>query len=303
MDKRDFGKTGLKVTPVGFGAAELGNSIDDPDQATKLLHAVLDAGINVLDTAHCYHDSEVKIGNAIADRREEYVLVTKCGHNRGELEAEEWSADIVTESVERSLKRLKTDHLDVVLLHSCDKKKLADGHMLQALQKLKDAGKTRTIGYSGDGRDAEEAVEMDLFDVLETSVNVVDQQGIDRYLPIAEGRGLGVLAKRPIANGCWRGEEAFEGFYSEYVQPYLDRMKEMGLSPGKVGFDGEWAEMALRFTLFQIGVSTAIVGSTNPDHIRKDVEIAGRGPLPVDVVKAIRTLWKEHDDGSWEGRN
>jgi hypothetical protein len=302
MNKNAFGKTGLEVTPIGFGGAEVGNSVSDTDKARELVHAVLDAGINLIDTAACYGDSESKIGEVASDRRDEFILVSKCGHPREDLPGESWSSELITASVDRSLKRLKTDHLDVVLLHSCDADQLASRDTVDALVRCKNAGKTRFIGYSGDADAAERAVGMDVFDVLETSVNVVDQQAIDRYLPTARSQRMGVIAKRPIANGAWRGLDKLHGFYKDYARPYAERIGAMGLTPETVGFDGSWIELALRFTLHQTAVSTAIVGSTNPDHIRKDVEVANDGPLPDEVVQALRDLWARHDDGSWVGQ-
>lgn len=302
MQTQPFGNTGLSVTPLGFGSAEIGQDWVSQEEASKVLHAVLDAGINVVDTAACYGQAEQRIGAAIADRRDEYVLVTKVGHQAEELGLEEWTPQLLEASVERSLSRMQTDHLDVVLLHSCEEETLDDQELLAALQACKQAGKTRSIGYSGDAVAAAKAVGMTLFDAIETSVNFTDQDAVDRYLPQAESGGLGVLAKRPIANGCWRDPEAFEGFYREYVQPYIERRKTMGLTPEAVGFDGDWAELALRFCLTQPGVRTAIVGSTNTDHIQQNVRLVEKGPLPNDVNDAIRKLWHEHNDGSWLGQ-
>jgi aryl-alcohol dehydrogenase-like predicted oxidoreductase len=287
---------------VGFGSAEIGQDWVTSEEASKVLHAVLDAGINVVDTAACYGHAEKRIGESIADRRDEYVLVTKVGHGGEELSLEEWTPELVEASVERSLVRMKTDYVDVVLLHSCDDETLDDQELLASLEACKQAGKTRTIGYSGDAVAAEKAVGMNLFDAIETSVNFVDQDCVDRYLTHARDNGLGVLAKRPIANGCWRDLDQFEGFYKDYIQPYVERREAMGLTPEAVGFGGDWAELALRFCLTQPGVDTAIVGSTNPEHIQQNVELVEKGPLPKDVNEAIRKLWHEHNDGSWLGK-
>jgi hypothetical protein len=302
MEKHAFGNTGIEVTALGFGSAEIGQDWMDPDQATSVLRTVLDAGINVIDTAACYGHAEKRIGAAIADRRDEYVLVTKVGHDAEELKLDEWTSELIEASVERSLVRMKTDHVDVVLLHSCDGETLDNQELLAALEACKQVGKTRAIGYSGDAMPAAKAVGTGLFDAIETSVNFVDQDCIDRYLPQAQAAGLGVLAKRPIANGCWRDLSEFQGFYKEYIQPYVQRRETMGLTPQAVGFDGDWAELALRFCLTQPGVGTAIVGSTNPEHIRQNVEFVEKGPLGADVNDRIRDLWHEHNDGSWLGK-
>lgn len=302
MERGSFGNTELKVTPLGLGTAEIGISDVSDECASEVLHGVLDLGVNVIDTAACYGDSEEKIGRAIADRRDEYVLITKCGHKLDDLSGEAWSGDLVRASVERSLRRLQTDHLDVVLLHSCSAEELDNPEMLDALQSCKASGKTRYIGYSGDGDDADKAVGMDLFDALECSLNIVDQQAMDRYLPAAERKGLGVILKRPVANGAWRDISHFTGFYREYVEPYRQRLEAMDLTPEKVGFDGHWIELALRYSANAVGGSTSIVGSTNLGHLKDDVEIIAKGPLPESVKQALGDLWRDHDDGSWSGR-
>jgi hypothetical protein len=302
MEKRAFGKTGLDVTPLGYGGAEIGIEDVSADDAQRVLETVLDEGINLIDTAACYGDSEEKIGQAISGRRDEYVLVTKCGHSRDGIESDPWTAEVVFESIERSLKRLKTDHVDLVLLHSCDAEKLDDDSLLSALERIKQQGKTRSIGYSGDNEAAEKAVGMELFDALETSVNITDQQSVDRVLPKARERDLGVLAKRPMANGCWRDLQSLGDFYSEYAKPYAERLKAMEITPESVGFDGGWAELALRFSAHMLGVTVAIVGSTKLKHIRENVRIVEQGPLPEDVVTALRQRWTKNDDGSWTGQ-
>ena len=301
MEKRDFGKTGLQVTPLGFGAAEIGMDDVDSDGAAQVLDSILAAGITVIDTAACYGDSEVKIGKALASRRDEFVLITKCGHRRDDLTSDEWSPRIVGESIDRSLRRLQTDCVDVLLLHSCGREKLTD-ELLDALAAVRRQGKARHVGYSGDGDDARAAVEMEPIEALEISLNIVDQEALDETLPIARRRGLGVIVKRPVANAAWKGLDGRSGFYSDYVRPYVERLEEMGLTPESVGFDGSWIELALRFSAHREGVSTVIVGTTSREHLRDNVAIVEKGPLPKDVVAAVRDLWAAANPGTWVGQ-
>ncbi len=302
MEMRTFGRTGLEVTPLGFGGAEVGVRDLSAEEKDRVLCGILDAGINVLDTAACYGESEETIGRAVGDRRDEFVLVTKCGHSVAADDPPEWTAEVVAASLDRSLGLLKTDRVDVLLLHSCGAEHFQDEGLMGALEKAKSSGKARFVGYSGDAADAEEAVALDVFDVLETSVSICDQQGIERYLPGAREAGLGVLAKRPIANAAWLGREGREGFYRDYVTPYVERLTTMGFTPESLGFDGSWVELALRFTVFQPGVHTAIVGTTNLDHVRENVKLVEKGRLPEDVVTKLRDLWRLSDDGSWVGQ-
>ena len=165
LEKRKFGKTDMQVAVLGFGGAEIGYEKTDPQTVGKLLNAALDAGLNVVDTAECYLDSEVQIGAAIGKRRKEYYLFTKCGHILpDESRGDAWSKAAVTASIERSLKRLKTDVIDLVQLHSCSLEELKKGECIEALEAAKKAGKTRYIGYSGDSLAAKYAIECGRFD-------------------------------------------------------------------------------------------------------------------------------------------
>src|SRR5436309_11914680 len=118
MEKRPFGKTDMQVTVLGFGGAEIGFEGASPKTVAQLLHSALDAGLNVIDTAECYLQSEELIGQAVADRRKDFHLFTKCGHPEG-IPREGWRPESLLQSIQRSLQRLRTDHVDLIQLHSC----------------------------------------------------------------------------------------------------------------------------------------------------------------------------------------
>src|SRR5215471_3009619 len=105
MEKRALGKTDMQVTVLGFGGAEIGYEQASLETVTQLLNGALDAGLNVIDTAECYMQSEELIGQAIASRRGEFFLFTKCGHPEGPY-AEDWRPESLLQSIERSLRRL-----------------------------------------------------------------------------------------------------------------------------------------------------------------------------------------------------
>jgi len=177
-----------------------------------LLGNALDAGINVIDTAECYADSEDAIGQALSrlSRRDHFHLITKCGHSRG-FDLPDWTPQLLEQSIDRSLQRLRTDHIDVLLLHSCSEEILRDEDIITVVQRARDAGKTRFIGYSGDSQHARVAVQSGLFDVLMTSLSIADQEAIDLTLPLAVERGMGVIVKRPLANMAWKTGSTPEG--------------------------------------------------------------------------------------------
>lgn len=138
MEKRPFGNTDMQVTLLGFGGAEIGYEGADQATVNALLNSALDAGLNTIDTAECYMNSEELIGNAVAGRRDDFNLFTKCGHpNPGE---ENWTKESLLESIRRSLKRLQTDRVDLVQLHSCGLEHLKRGEVIEALQEAQAKG-------------------------------------------------------------------------------------------------------------------------------------------------------------------
>src|SRR5437667_1315310 len=114
MEKRRLGKTDMDVSVLGFGGSEIGYEHATPETVTDLLNSALDAGLNVIDTAECYYNSEELIGKAVSDRRDEFYLFTKCGHPHGMESAANWSKDSILKSIERSLQLLRTDRIDIV---------------------------------------------------------------------------------------------------------------------------------------------------------------------------------------------
>ena len=189
----------------------------------RVLNAALDAGINFLDTAACYGLSEELIGQSVSGRRSEFYLATKAGHVVGGYEGDEWTAQTIHDSIDRSLKRLKTDYLDLVQLHSCSVAVLERGEAVQALQDAQRAGKVRYVGYSGDNDAAAWAVRSGLFDTLQTSFNLVDQKARFDLLDAAKAGEMGVIVKRPIANSAWGAGKS----PSSYADPYFERAQKM----------------------------------------------------------------------------
>ncbi|MEN6626116.1 MAG: aldo/keto reductase [Candidatus Sumerlaeia bacterium] len=300
MKTRTFGRTGLQVTPLGLGTAQIGYLGLSQADCDRLLGGALDLGINLIDTAASYMDSEEKIGRALSARRDRFILSTKCGQKVDADDPAEWTGKIVRKSAQRSLKRLATDHLDILLLHSCPLANLRDGDLIDGLRRCKADGLTRFVGYSGDNEAAREAANMDVFDCLEMSLNICDQGAIDTALREAEGKAI--LVKRSIANACWRDPSEFSPFYESYVQPYVRRLKEMAFTPQSLGFDGDWGELALRFTAWQPGVHCALIGGTNLDHIRANIAAVEKGPLPEPVAEGLRKAWRAHAVTGWAGQ-
>jgi aryl-alcohol dehydrogenase-like predicted oxidoreductase len=295
MERRKLGKTGIDASVLGFGGSEIGYQGVSARTVAKLLGGALDAGLTVIDTAECYDESEVLIGKALGARRREIALFTKCGHAGGWGRAD-WRLDPLLKSLERSLKRLQTDHVDLVQLHSCSLDVLRRGDAITALERARERGWTRYIGYSGDSAAARYAIETGRFDTLQTSVSIADQEAIELTLPLAQARGMGVIAKRPLANVAWRYTRRPESYYADYYErlrvlqyPFLKQSDTA-------------VATALRFTLSVPGVHTAIVGTTKPERWHENAALLGRGALPKKDYDAIRARWRDVADASWEGQ-
>lgn len=297
MEQRRFGKTNLRVSPLGFGAAPIGYLDKDIDSVTRLLNGLLDAGLNLIDTAACYPGSEPLVGRAIGHRRDDYVLVTKCGHKVDGTSAKEWSADLIAQTVERALKRLRTDRIDVMLLHTCSLETLKQGDVIDALVKARKAGKVRFCGYSGDNEAAAYAAGLSEVSVIQTSVNICDQANIEKVLPRARENDIGVLAKRPIANAAWKELSEQKGIYQNYARTYRERLLASGLTPAQLGFEGDpqqlWPRIALRFTVSQQGVHTAIAGTTSLENAKANLAAVEEGPLSNEVTEQIRQAFQK----------
>ena len=276
VQKSILGKTGLKISRLGLGLAEIprhSKSAKDIYSASIVLNTALDCGINFLDTAACYGNTEEMIGNTVAHRRDEYILATKCGHVVGGFDGFDWSGETIVYSIERSLKRLKTDYLDLIQLHSCSINILEQGDVIEQLVSARDSGKTRFIGYSGDNDAANWAVNSGIFDTLQTSFNIVDQNARNGLLSSAKNKAMGTIIKRPLANGVWGKDESPNSYANEYMRR-ANIINKMGKLPYEYRNP---TELALSFVLAESEVDTAIVGTHNPSHIISNVAMLDRG--------------------------
>jgi len=297
MEQRQLGRTDIVASVLGFGGSEIGYQGVSPRTVARLLGSALDAGLNVIDTAECYDDSEALIGKAIGARRREVALFTKCGHAGGWSSAD-WRCAPLLASIERSLRRLATDYVDLIQLHSCSLGELRKGEAIEALERARERGFTRYVGYSGDGEAARYAVECGRFDTLQTSVSIADQDAVERTLPLARERNMGVIAKRPLANVAWSyAKKPAEPYY----QTYWSRLRKLDYPFLKTSPDRA-VGTALRFTLRVPGVHTAIVGTTKPERWQANAALLQAGALPAAEFERIRARWGEVAGASWDGQ-
>ena len=288
MQTRPFGDTGLTVPALGLGAGSLGDSRLSEAESESVVRAALDLGITFFDTARSYGASEERLGRALRGRRSEAILSTKVGY--GVAGAADWTYEAVARGIDEALGKLGTEHVDVVHLHSCPREVLSRGDVVRALGDAVRAGKVRVAAYSGENEALDEAVASGAFGSIELSVNPWDQGSIDRVLWRAKDRGMGAVAKRPLANAWWTHRERPS---RPDVAEYWSRGRALDLPD----FGLPLAELSLRFAVFTWGVDCAIAGTSRPENLRALAGMVERGPLPGDVVRALRERFRERGAG------
>jgi aryl-alcohol dehydrogenase-like predicted oxidoreductase len=300
IERRPLGRTGTDGTILGYGAMELrgqprGPAITD-EAAGQVLNAVLDAGINLIDTSVDYGRSEELIGRYLGHRRDEYFLASKCGcpldlpPGIPPPYPHDYRPANVRAGVEQSLRRLGTDRLDLVQVHmSPSRAQLEQDQTIGTLQTLRDEGKVRFIGMSGILPNLPGHLAMGVFDVFQIPYSALQREH-EELITQAAGAGAGTLIRGGAARGTLADDKpgqpgpiglpqgaGRERWAAADLEGLLDGMSRM--------------EFVLRFTLSHPGLSSTIVGTANPEHLRANLAVAGRGPLPGDLYsEALRRL-------------
>jgi aryl-alcohol dehydrogenase-like predicted oxidoreductase len=245
MVLRALGKTGLKVSPISFGAFKIGRNekikyeqsypLPSEEETSKLLNGVLDLGINLIDTAPAYGLSEQRIGRHLSTRRRELILSTKVGETfENGKSTYDFSAKAIANSVERSLSRLKTASIDFLFIHSDGREVV--GETITAIQHLKKQGKTRFIGLSGKTVESARAA-LKWADALMIEYHPRDTSH-GQIIEEAQKRGVAILVKKPLASGQIAAKEA------------------------------------IPFILNKPQVATLVIGGLNLEHIKENLRIA-----------------------------
>ena len=297
IETRPLGRTGTDVTILGYGAMELrgqprGPAIDDAD-AGRLLGAVLDGGINLIDTSVDYGRSEELIGRYVSHRRDEFFLASKCGcllevpDDTPPPYPHDYSPANVRAGVEQSLRRLGTDRLDLVQVHmSPSRTQLEQEGTVEAMQALRDEGKVRFLGMSGLLPNLPDHIAMGVFEVFQIPYSAVQREHEDLITAAAQ-TGAGTLIRGGAARGApapdkdWRrgpiGLAEGEGerrWRDSGADDLLDGMSRL--------------EFVLRFTLSHPDLSSTIVGTASLDHLTSNLAVAQKGPLPADLYQEAR---------------
>jgi len=287
LPRRTLGRTGLDVTTLGYGAMELRGAPAGPEvsdeQAARVLNAVLDAGINLIDTSPDYGRSEELIGASIAHRRDEYFLASKCGCVPGAGMGGEHvhTAENIRAGVEQSLRRMRTDYLDLVQFHrSLTRREFEEHGALQELQVLQREGKVRFVGVSGTLPNLDEQIAMAVFDAFQIPYSALQRER-EEVIARASAAGAGIIVRGGVARGAPTDWER-RTYYMLPGSIPRDRWEQARLDDLLDGMTR--MEFTLRFTLSHPDLDTTIVGTRDAGHLQANLDAAVKGPLPADLV-------------------
>lgn len=302
---RQMGKTGMKVSRLGYGAMELAGpprarDLSESD-AIKFINSIVDSGVNYIDTSIDYGLSETLIGKALEKRRDEFFLASKCGCAVGlegadKGESHDFSYDNVMAGIEQSLKRLRTDHLDVVQVHgSPSRKDLEEAGGIEAMVKAKEQGKVRHLGISARLPKLADFIDADYFSVVQVPYSALQRTNEDAMAALRKaGKAVvcrGVTGRgAPGKNWVTRPIGTEEGeVRAIWEKAKLDELLD-GMSP---------IEFMIRYVLSNESVDVALVATTDRAHLASDIEYAGRGPL--DATRLAEARQRLAEAGSKPG--
>lgn len=288
MLKKTLGRTGLEVTQLGYGSMGLrgpktwGVRVVGEEAADSFLNSVLDVGINFIDTSPDYGISEERIGRYISSRRNEFYLATKCGcvytQHEDHLEIDHvWDRDVVTRNLETSLKRLQTDHIDILQFHGGDAESLQRADLIETLISFRDQGLIRFIGSSSSLPNLPGMIDLNVFDTFQIPYSCLAPQHHDLMTKAAE-TGAGIIVRGGVAQGGPDAEIQREALNDVWSRARLDEVKPVGMKR---------AEFILRYTLSHPHCHTTIVGTCNDEHLSENLASAENGALPAVLYDEI----------------
>ena len=330
MEWVELGATGLKVSPVGFGCSRLGGVFGGASRKDHitLLRAALEQGINFFDTSDMYTqgESERLLGEAFRGRRSDVVIASKAGYVlpaqrrladrikpvlrpvvrrlglkraqlpqrfRGSL-AQDFSAGYLVKAVEASLKRLRTDYLDLYQLHSPPAEVIGKEEQLEVLESLRRQGKIRFYGYSCEtAGDAVAAVKTPVH-AVQVRLSLVSQAAVDGVLAEAPARHVAFIARECLAGGALaKSPEALGHSVEQGLVREADRRQIEGFRVLTESWGRSLTDIAMQFVRSQPGVSVVLVGMSTERHLRDGVAATKLAPLTQGEAKVLRTTWLE----------
>jgi aryl-alcohol dehydrogenase-like predicted oxidoreductase len=319
MNYRPLGRTGFSVSEISFGAWAIGGAWGDVDDSVSLkaLHAAIDAGVNFIDTADVYGDgrSERLIAKLKSERpRDTIHVATKAGRRLPSQTVDGYSRENLTAWIERSLKNLATDSLELVQLHCPPTDLYYEPEVFAILDDLKQQGKIRYYGVSVQRvEEALKAIEFPGVQTVQIIFNIFRTRPAEIFLPLAKQKQVGVLARVPLASGLLSGKitrdtkfakddhrnfnrhgesfdvgETFSGVDFETALRAVDELRPL-VSPG-----ASMAQFALRWILMHDGVTCAIPGAKTPEQAQANAAASDLPPLTAAQMNACRTVYETH---------
>lgn len=288
LPRKTLGRTGLEVTQLGYGSMGLrgprtwGVRVVDDEASERFLHAVLDAGINFIDTAPDYGISEERIGRYISSRREEFILATKCGcvytQHEDHLEIDHhWNKEVIQRNLDVSLQRLRTDFVDILQFHGGDAETLQREGLIDLLENFRSQGLVRFIGVSSKLPKLPALIDLGVFDTFQIPYCCLTPEH-EPWITRAAECGAGMIIRGGIAHG---GPDA------EIERPALQNVWERSRLDEVLPSDMTRAELILRYTLSHPHCHTTIVGTCNHDHLAENLAAASAGPLPAELYDEV----------------
>jgi aryl-alcohol dehydrogenase-like predicted oxidoreductase len=315
MKYRELGRTGWKISEISFGAWAIGGTwgkVDDKESLAAL-HAALDGGVNFFDTADVYGDghSERLLARLRQERKEKFYIATKAGRRLNPHTAEGYNRQNLTAFVERSLKNLETDTIDLLQLHSAPTAVYYMPEVFAVLDDLVKAGKIRHYGVSVEKvEEALKAIEFPGVQSVQIIFNLFRQRPSELFFTEAQRLRVGILARVPLASGMLSGKltrtstfakddhrnfnrqgeafdrgETFSGVDYETGLRLVEQLKTL------VPTGATMAQLALRWILMFPAVTCAIPGAKRPAQAQENIAAQALPPLSPDTMKKIQALY------------
>lgn len=309
MKYRRLGRTELVVSEISLGTVELGMEYGIPTagvprlpsrkDADCILNKALDLGVNLIDTARAYGASEAIIGQALKDRRKEFILASKVLWQENHAAPDKLLRDRIKFSVHESLKTLQTDVIDLMQIHSPPVEVIRSGEVAGTLKGLQKAGHIRFIGVTVYGEAAAlEAAQAGTYDCIQLAYSILDRTPEPRVFPSVQSRDLGVVARSVLLKG------ALTYRYRDLPET-LRELKSAVESTAAVAQRNSLSlpELAFRFVLRQPAISTALVGAGSAEELELAVSFSDHDPLSDDVIRELEAVRVDHPEqlnpGNW----
>lgn len=315
MNYRDFGRTGWKVSEISFGAWAIGSAwgaVDDRDSMAAM-HKALDMGVNLIDTADVYGDghSERLIAQLRKQRSDPFYVITKAGRRLDPHTTEGYNRDNLTAFIERSLRNLEVDCLDLVQLHCPPAEVYFRPEVFGVLDDLVTAGKIRYYGVSVEKiEEALKAINYPGVQSVQIIFNMFRLRPIELFFPEAKRRQVGILARVPLASGLLTGKMTKQSTFASDDHRNYNRHGEQfdrGETFSGVDYDtgleaveeirklvppgATMAQFALRWILMHAAVSCAIPGGKRPDQVEDNVRAAELPPLTGEQMAVVERIY------------